>query len=104
VAMSAEKRRKEMAIRKINGATVWNIILLFSRSYIFLWTAACVVLFPAVYFVGNLWIQDFNQQFSLGVLFFLTIYLSILALILLTIVLRVLKVARENPAEVVKKE
>jgi ABC-type antimicrobial peptide transport system permease subunit len=104
VAMSAEKRRKEMAIRKINGATVWNIILLFSRSYIFLWTAACVLLFPAVYIVGNLWIRNFNQQFSMGILFFLTIYLSILALILLTIVLRVLKVARENPAEVVKKE
>ena len=104
IAMSAEKRRKEVAIRKINGASIKDIILLFSKSYIRLWTIVCLLLFPIVYYVGNQWLMTFNQRISLDVFFFLSIYLSILLLIISTIIFQILKVAKCNPAEVIKSE
>ncbi|GHU61164.1 hypothetical protein FACS1894160_4120 [Bacteroidia bacterium] len=102
IAMNTEKRRKEVAIRKINGVEIKDIILLFSKTYLWLWSAACIVLFPVVYYFGKQWISSFNQQMSLNVFFFLGIYLSVLVLIFLTLIFHIMRVARCNPAEVVK--
>jgi ABC-type antimicrobial peptide transport system permease subunit len=104
IAMNTEKRRKEVAIRKINGARIKDIILLFSKTYLWLWTAACIVVFPLVYYLGNEWISGFNQRMSLDVFFFLGIYLSVLVLIFLTLIFHIMRVARCNPAEVIKME
>jgi ABC-type antimicrobial peptide transport system permease subunit len=104
IAMNTEKRRKEVAIRKINGAEIKDIILLFSKTYLWLWSAACILLFPVVYYFGNVWISGFSQRMSLNVFFFLSIYLSVLALIFLTLLFHIMRVARCNPAEVIKKE
>ncbi|GHS97329.1 ABC transporter permease [Bacteroidia bacterium] len=102
IAMNTEKRRKEVAIRKINGAEIKDIILLFSKTYLWLWSAACIVLFPVVYYFGNVWISGFSQRMSLNVFFFLGIYFSVLVLIFLTLIFHIMRVARCNPAEVVK--
>ena len=102
ITMNTEKRRKEVAIRKINGAEIKDIILLFSKSYLLLWSVVCLLMFPVIYFAGNLWLETFNQRISLNVFFFSAIYFSILALILLMIIFRIMEVARCNPAEVVK--
>jgi ABC-type antimicrobial peptide transport system permease subunit len=104
IAMNTEKRRKEVAIRKINGAEIKDIILLFSKTYLLLWSVACIVLFPIVYYYGNSWITTFNQRMSLNVFFFLGIYLSVLVLIFLTLIFHIMRIARCNPAEVIKKE
>jgi ABC-type antimicrobial peptide transport system permease subunit len=104
INMNTEKRRKEVAIRKINGAAVKDIILLFSKSYILIWSVVCALIFPVIYFAGNLWLETFNQRISLNVFFFSGIYFSVLALILLIIIFRILEVARCNPADVLKSE
>ena len=104
VAMNTEKRRKEIAIRKVNGADIIDIIRLFSKTYIRLWSIVCIIIFPVVFFVARQRIASFSQQMSLNAFFFLGLYLSILALIMLTIVFQIIKVARQNPAEVVKSE
>jgi ABC-type antimicrobial peptide transport system permease subunit len=102
IAMNTEKRRKEVAIRKINGAEIKDIILLFSKTYLWLWSAACIVLFPVVYYFGNEWISGFSQRMSLNVFFFLGIYLSVLVLIFSTLLFHIMRVARCHPAEVIK--
>jgi ABC-type antimicrobial peptide transport system permease subunit len=104
VVMNTEKRRKEIAIRKINGATIKDIILLFSKTYIGLWSIACLVFFPVVYYFGNKWLENYLDRISLNIVFFGAIYLAILILIMLTIIFQILKVARCNPADVIKKE
>jgi len=104
VTMNTEKRRKEVAIRKINGAEIKDIILLFSKSYILLWSGVCLILFPVIYFAGNMWLETFTQRISLNVFFFSGIYFSILALIFFMILFRILEVARCNPADVLKSE
>jgi len=103
ITMDTEKRRKEVAIRKINGAEIKDIILLFSKTYILLWSLVCLLLFPFIYFAGNLWLETFNQRISLNLFFFSGIYISILAMIFLMILFRIFEVARCNPAEVIKR-
>jgi ABC-type antimicrobial peptide transport system permease subunit len=102
VVMNTEKRRKEIAIRKINGATIKDIILLFSKTYLGLWSIACLVFFPVVYYFGNKWLEKYIDRISLNIMFFGVIYLAILILIMLTIIFQILKVARCNPADVIK--
>jgi ABC-type antimicrobial peptide transport system permease subunit len=104
VVMNTEKRRKEIAIRKINGATIKDIILLFSKTYLGLWSIACLVFFPVVYYFGNKWLEKYIDRISLNIMLFGVIYLAILILIMLTIIFQILKVARCNPADVIKKE
>jgi ABC-type antimicrobial peptide transport system permease subunit len=103
IAMNTEKRRREVAIRKINGARIKDIILLFSKTYLWLWSVVCIILFPVVYYFGNEWISGFNQRMSLNVFFFLSIYLSVLVLIFLTLIFHIMRVARVNPAEEISK-
>jgi len=104
VTMNTEKRRREVAIRKVNGATIKNILILFFKIYVWLWTGVCVVMFPLIYIFGKQWIDNFNQRISLDIGFFLSIYITILALILLTVIFRILNIARKNPIESIRKE
>ncbi len=104
IALNTDRRRKEIAIRKINGAGIWEIIRLFARTYIRILTGACILVFPVIYYMGNKWLEDYNQRISLNWIFFLSIYLMILTLVIGTIIFRIWKVAQENPAEVIKTE
>jgi ABC-type antimicrobial peptide transport system permease subunit len=104
ITMNTEKRRKEVAIRKINGAEIKDIIMLFSKTYLLLWSGVCLLVFPVIYFAGNLWLETFNQRITLNAPFFAGIYFGILALMFLMIIFRIMEVARCNPAEVVKGE
>ena len=102
ITMNTEKRRREVAIRKINGAEIKDVVMLFSKTYIRLWSLVCLLLFPVIYFVGNQWLETFTQRISLNVIFFAGIYISILALIFFMILFRILEVARCNPTSVLK--
>ncbi len=102
ITMNTQCRKKEVAIRKINGANAKDIIHLLARSYVGLLTLACILVFPIAFFIGNMWLKEFNQRISLNWSFFLGIYLFVFTLVMLTIIFQILKVARENPAQVIK--
>ena len=102
VTMNTERRRKEIAIRKINGAGVWDIIHLFAKTYLSLSTIACILIFPFIYLIGNNWLEQHSQRIFLTPVFFICIFLFVSALMFVTIVFRIKKVAEENPAEVIK--
>jgi hypothetical protein len=103
ISMNTEKRRKEIAIRKINGATVGDIIRLFCKTYLILWSVVCIIIFPVIYIAAKIWVETFRQQMSLNAGLFLSIYCTVLLLIGLTIIFRILKVAKVNPSEVINK-
>jgi ABC-type antimicrobial peptide transport system permease subunit len=103
ISMNTEKRRREVAIRKINGATVGDIIRLFCKTYLILWSIVCVIVFPVIYIFAKRWVETFRQQMSLDAGLFLLIYCAVLLLIGLTIIFKILKVARINPSEAISK-
>ena len=99
-----ELRRKEIAIRKVHGAQVLEIMNLFFREYIGLLLLAAIIAFPVAYRGITRWLQGYAYHIEVGLALFVTILVAILALILLTVVQQVHKAANENPAEVVKSE
>ena len=104
VLMSVEKRRKEIAIRIINGAEFKDIVILLGKTYFILWTVACFVSFPFIYRYATLWLERYQEPITLNVLLFVMIYIIILALIILIVISQIIKTTKANPADVIKSE
>ena len=99
-----EQRRKEIAIRKVNGATVRNILSLFYREYIVLLLLAALPAFPLAYILVKHWIETYTRQMSIPIAPALGVFLVLLLVVGLSISWRVWRAAHENPAEVIKRE
>ena len=104
ITLDTERRQKEVAIRKVNGAGVKQIIYLFMRLYIWLLVITAILSFPIVYFILQMWRQMYQIFFNDGILYWGGIFFGISLLTTLTIVFRIVKIARLNPAKVIKNE
>ena len=104
ITLDTERRQKEVAIRKVNGANVPQIILLFARLYIVLLLCSAFIAFPLVYVVLMLWKKMYTVFFDCGVLFWAGIFLAVALITAATILFRILRIARSNPAEIIKNE
>lgn len=101
---SCEHRRKEIAIRKINGAKMTTILRMFFKEYLLLIVTASVLAFPIGYVLIKHWLERYILQMDITLWMFFEIFLGITLLVVLCIFWHVWKVANENPAEVVKSE
>ncbi len=101
-SLTCEQRRKEIAIRKINGATMKEILNLFFKEFFILLGIALVIAFPIGYYVMRLWLEQYSRQVPMGPLLFLGIALALALVIVLTIIFRVWRAASANPAQVIK--
>ena len=104
VTLTCEQRRKEIAIRKVNGATVRNILSLFYREYIVLLLFAALPAFPLAYILVKHWIETYTRQMPIPIAPALGVFLVLLLVVGLSISWRVWRAAHENPAEVIKRE
>lgn len=104
VTLSCEQRRKEIAIRKVNGATINNILSAFFKEYMLLLAISSLIAFPIGYAIMQRWIETYNRQVEIGILPFAIIFIGIAAVIAFSIGHRVWKAAQQNPAEAVKSE
>ncbi len=104
VTLTCEQRRKEIAIRKVNGATVRDIVGMFFREYLTILAVSALVAFPVTYVIVKQWIEGYNRQTDIGLLPFVTILAGIAVIVSITIGWRVWQTATENPADVVKSE
>jgi len=102
VLFDAQYRRKEIGIRRVNGATVTEILLMFNLQFLKIVAVCAVVAVPLGYYAINRWLSNFAYRISLDWWVFV---LAILILALLTVgivTIRSWKAATENPADVVK--
>ena len=104
ITLTCEQRRKEVAIRKINGAKISSILKMFFKEYMLLLVSASLVAFPIAYVIMKRWLENYSRQTEIGAWVFITIFLVFTLIIVGSIGHRVWKVANENPAEVVKSE
>ena len=104
ITLDTEYRRKEMAIRKINGAGMCQIALLFARLYIVLLLSTSLLAFPLTGVLLHCFSRLYVSFIDTGVWFYGSIFLSVTLLILLTVYVRIRDIARINPAEVIKSE
>ena len=104
VTLTCEQRRKEIAIRKVNEATVWSILYLFFREYLIMLCIAALFAFPITYVIIKQWILNYVRQVSISPLPFILILIGLALTVIAGISWRVWKAANENPAEVIKNE
>jgi len=104
VAFMIEQRSKEIAVRKINGAFVTDILLLFAREFTALTVIAFVVASPFAWFAMNRWLQSFQYNIGMGVWIFVGVLTLIWLLSMVTLFTQVYKAAGRNPVESLKFE
>ena len=100
----ALRRSKEIAIRKINGATTNEIISLFVKDILKLALIAVVIGDAAAYYVSGLWLEQFAEKVSLSIGYFLAADVVVVGLIISVVVLYSMKIAHANPVESLKSE
>ena len=98
------QRRKEIAIRKVMGATAREVVELFFREYSWLVSVSAVVAFPFFYWMVSRWLEQYPYRVSVGAGVYVVLSGITILLVLLTIFRQVIKAANENPADVVKSE
>ena len=98
------RRSKEMAVRKINGATTRDILSVFASDILKLSGVMAVIACIAAFFVARKWLEQFAEKVSLSPLYFIGGALLVLFIVLGVVVLNCLKIARANPVESLKNE
>jgi len=104
VTLSCEQRRKEIAVRKVNGAAIKDILLMFVKEYMLLLIIASVIAFPVGYVLMKRWLENYVEQTVISTWIYFAIFGGIMIVIFACIGWRVWQAARQNPAEVIKSE
>jgi putative ABC transport system permease protein len=101
---ATQRRRKEIAIRKVFGAEVSDIVRMFFREHTLQVIIAGVVALPFAYYAMFRWLQGYAYRTNIPWWLLAGVITAIVAVVLLTVLGQVLKAANSNPAEVVKSE
>ena len=97
-------RRKEIAIRKVFGATVGEILRMFNKTYIRIVLACFVIAVPIAYYFMREWLKQFAYKTPLHAWIFITALIVVLGVVITVISLRCYKTATDNPADSIRKE
>lgn len=103
-AFSAEKRSKEIGIRKILGANVSSILTLISKEFLLLILVSLAISIPIAYFVMEQWLQQFTYRIDVGWSVFVSAGLLTLVIALLTVSWQSVKAALTNPVKSLRSE
>ena len=98
------KRAKEIGLRKVLGATVFQITTLITKEYIKLILYAGLAAIPIAYFLLRNWLHDYAFHIEIGIWFFLLPLLLIIVIALLTVLYQSVKAAIANPVKSLRTE
>lgn len=98
-AYTAERRIKEIGIRKVLGATVTGVAALLSKDFLKLTGLACLVAFPLAYWIMDGWLQ--NYEYRVGIHWWIFALAGVMAMLLsiLTVSFQAIRAALANPVD-----
>ena len=103
-AFTAERRTKEIGIRKILGSSEWRIVRLLSSDFTKMILVAIIIALPVSYLLAKNWLNDFAYRIDLEWWYFLSAGLVALLIALFTVGLQTVKAARINPVNNLRTE
>jgi putative ABC transport system permease protein len=103
-SFTAERRKKEVGIRKVLGASSSNVILLLSREFTFLVVLALLIASPLAWIIIQNWLEGFAYQVTLGLGAFLLSGLITLVIAWATVAYQTGKAALTNPVNSLRSE
>jgi putative ABC transport system permease protein len=101
---SAQKRQKEISIRKVVGASTGSIATLLSRDFMKLILIAVLISFPLSYLAMSMWLNSFAYRVHIGAGIFLITFVLIIFITLATISFQSIKAALANPVKNLRAE
>jgi len=102
-AFAVEQRTKEIGIRKVLGASSWQITQLIGRSFLYWTLVANVIAWPIAYWLANMWLKDFAYRTVISWDIFALVGGVTTLLVLVTVGLRTLYSAQINPVEALRR-
>lgn len=103
-AYTAEQRTKEVGIRKVLGASVQNVVTMFTWLFIKILLIAGLIAVPLAYLVAYKWLQGFAYRSSISPLVFIISLAGLLLITLLTVSYTTIKAATGNPVNSLRSE
>jgi len=103
-AYMAERRKKEIGIRKVLGANVSGITALLSKDFLQLVVISCLAAFPVAWWTMNNWLQSYQYRTSINWWVFVAAGLAAILIALFTISFQAIKAALANPIKSLRTE
>ncbi len=100
----SQRRSKEMAVRKINGATVKEIMGIYVAEIMKLSIPAIIIGNVGAWFAASAWLRNFSEKIALSPWFFILADVTIILLVSGCVILNSLCISRSNPVESLKNE
>ncbi len=101
---TAERRTKEIGIRKVLGASVQNVVTMLSKDFLKLVVIASLIAFPIAWYAMNKWLEDFAYKTDISWWVFALSTGAVCAIALFTISFQSVKAALNNPVESLRSE
>ena len=102
--LSAERRRKEIGIRKVLGASVEGIVSRLSTDFLKLVLISAVIASPAAWWAINKWLQSYPYRVAINAWIFIGASVLVLVVALLTVGFHSIKAAIANPVNSLRSE
>ncbi len=103
-SFSAERRTKEIGIRKVMGASTVDIIYLLTRDFVFLVTLASIPAFIVAWYFMNKWLETFAYHTGMNYFFYVLALLIVIVITLITTGYHAVQVANADPIKALKHE
>lgn len=104
ISYTAERRTKEIGIRKTLGASLSSILILLSKDFTLWIIVANIISIPVVYYFMSNWLEEFAFRISINPLTFVFAGIATILIALLTAAYQTLKAALTNPVESLRDE
>ncbi len=101
---TAERRTKEIGVRKVLGASESNLVLLLVRGIVILVIVAVVIAGPIAYLVMSEWLTNFAYRTEISAMTFITAAIGALMIAIATVSYQAIKVAIDNPINALRYE
>jgi putative ABC transport system permease protein len=101
---TAEKRAKEIGIRKTFGASVTSIVTLLTKDFVFLVFLALIIASPLSWYLMNRWLLDFAYRITISPWIFVTAGASAICVALITVSFQAIRAATTNPVKVLRQD
>ena len=103
-AFMAERRTKEIGIRKVLGASLLNLWTLLSKEFVLLVAAGCLIASPIAFLLMKDWLQTYDYTISIQWWVFVVAGIVALVIALLTVSTQAVKAAVSNPVKSLRSE
>jgi putative ABC transport system permease protein len=103
-AYTAERRKKEVGIRKVLGATTESVVMLLSKDFIKLVLISLLIASPVAWYFMNKWLQDFAYRINISWWIFAVTAIIALSIAFITVSFQAIKAAIANPVKSLRTE